>query len=119
MNVRLFVKTLAAAVVFGAFTSALAGADGTPAPGASPAAMVETKNYVYSPSPVTVRAGDTVRFENSDDVAHTVTASDQSFDSGEMDHGATWSHVFEQAGTYTYFCAYHRFMHGTIVVTAR
>jgi plastocyanin len=117
LNAWSFVKTLAAAAVFAAAAPGLAAADGSPAQ-ASPAATVDTKNYAYSPDPVTVHAGDTVLFKNSDSVAHTVTASDQSFDSDKMDHGATWSHVFAKAGTYTYFCAYHTYMRGTIVVKA-
>ena len=77
---------------------------------------VDTKNYAYAPATVEIAAGTTVVFKNSDAVAHTVTASDKSFDSGDMAQGATWSHVFATAGTYAYVCAYHRYMQGTVVV---
>jgi plastocyanin len=86
---------------------------------ASPAAsglVVDTKNFAYAPATLNVNAGDTVTFKNSDTIAHTVTAADKSFDSGNMDQGATWSHVFKTAGTYAYVCAYHSYMTGTIVV---
>ncbi|MBD5635002.1 MAG: hypothetical protein IAI49_11035, partial [Candidatus Eremiobacteraeota bacterium] len=53
---------------------------------------------------------------NSDTTAHTVTAADKSFDSGNMTQGASWSHVFAKAGTYTYVCTYHSYMEGTVVV---
>jgi len=33
-----------------------------------------------------------------------------------MDNGTTWSHVFAKAGTYKYFCAYHSYMRGTVIV---
>jgi plastocyanin len=87
-----------------------------PSPAASPAAIVDTKNFQYAPDPVTVKPGDTVLFKNSDNLPHTVTAEDQSFNSDKMDNGTTWSHVFAKAGTYKYFCAYHSYMRGTVIV---
>lgn len=83
---------------------------------ASPAAVVDTKNYAYAPDPVTIKTGETVLFKNSDAVAHTVAADDASFDSGEMAANASWSHTFAKAGTFTYYCAYHRYMRGTVIV---
>jgi len=77
---------------------------------------VNTKDFAYVPQTLTVAVGQKVTFTNSDAIAHTVTADDKSFDSGNMDGGATWSHVFDKAGTYKYTCAYHAYMHGTIVV---
>ena len=91
----------------------------SPAVAASPGAaapVVDTKNFAYLPATLTVAAGTKVVFKNSDSTAHTISASDKSFDSGNMDQGATWSHVFTKAGTYTYTCAYHSYMQGTIVV---
>lgn len=86
------------------------------APSSEPKASVDTKNFSYVPADLTVVAGSTVTFKNSDATAHTITADDGSFDSKNMAEGASWSHVFEKAGTYTYYCAYHRYMHGKIVV---
>ncbi len=95
-------------------------ASGTPATAASApassAATVDTKNFAYIPGEISVPVGSTVRFTNSDSVAHTIAAVDGSFDSKNMSEGASWSHVFEKAGTYAYYCAYHRYMKGTIVV---
>ncbi len=82
----------------------------------APSVAVNTKNFAYAPADLTVSLGTTVVFKNSDTVAHTVTASDKSFDSGDMPQNATWSHVFAKAGTYTYVCAYHSYMQGTITV---
>ena len=90
-----------------------------PAPASSslPATTVHIKDFKYVPATVTVAAGATVRFVNDDGEAHTVTASDKSFDSGGLDSGEAWSHRFTSVGTFAYFCAVHPYMHGTVVVT--
>ena len=77
-------------------------------------------NDFYSPQTLTVVIGinSTVTWINSDDVPHTVTANDGSFDSGNLDAGQSWSHAFTVPGTYAYYCAYHPWMKGTIVVKA-
>ena len=96
--------------------SASASPASSAAPGAAKAAAVNTKDFAFAPATITVAVGDKVTFKNSDSVAHTVTADDKSFDSGNMDQNATWSYVFAKAGTYKYTCAYHSYMHGTVVV---
>jgi plastocyanin len=80
------------------------------------AVSVDIKDFAYAPPTITVGVGEKITFKNTDAVAHTVSADDKSFDSGNMDQNATWSHVFATAGTYKYTCAYHAFMHGTIIV---
>ncbi len=82
----------------------------------SPDATVDTNNFAYAPAVVSVKVGGTVRFTNSDAMSHTVTADDRSFDSKNMSEGDSWSHVFKTAGTYTYYCAYHHYMHGKVIV---
>jgi plastocyanin len=119
-------SVLLAAVATGAAYAflPLAGTAQTAAPSAVPsasasasaAAVVDTKNFAYAPATITIHPGQTVTFKNSDTIAHTVTAADKSFDSGNMDQGATWSHIFAKAGTYAYVCAYHSYMTGTVIV---
>jgi len=41
-----------------------------------------------------------------------------SFDSGNMNAGAKFSYTFTVAGTYTYYCQYHSWMQGTVIVEA-
>jgi plastocyanin len=77
---------------------------------------VQIKNDAFAPSTLTVTAGETVTFTNDDDDAHTVTATDGSFDSKGLDSSARWRHTFLKPGTYTYYCQLHPFMKGTIVV---
>lgn len=63
-----------------------------------------------------VAPGTVVRFVNDDSEAHTVTASDKSFDSGGLDTNDAWTHVFSKVGTFSYFCALHPYMKGSVVV---
>lgn len=78
----------------------------------------------YAPDTVTLVMGvnNTVTWTNNDSVHHTVTSTSApaggSFDSGNMNAGASCSHTFTVPGTYQYDCSYHSWMKGTIVVKA-
>jgi len=72
--------------------------------------------YYFSPSPDTVAAGSAVTFSFLD-VEHTVT-----FDGGPggladipPTRNADSLRTFATAGTYTWHCSIHPFMHGTLV----
>lgn len=82
----------------------------------------------YSPQNLTIKAGTTVTFTNSDFVIHTVTGTDatldnvtptpnDTFDTGILGHGESKQIKFDKAGTYNYFCIVHPHMRGTITVT--
>jgi len=72
----------------------------------------------FSPLQVTLVVGvnNTVTWVNNDNAAHTITAKDGSFGSGNIGSGASYTHTFTTPGTYTYYCAYHLWMVGTVVV---
>lgn len=74
----------------------------------------------YAPGTITVMIGvnNTVTWTNDDTAPHTVTATDHSFDSGNLNPGDTWSYTFTKPGTYNYICTYHPWMRGTIIVVA-
>jgi plastocyanin len=74
----------------------------------------------YSPDPVTVVVGfnSTVTWVNDDTAPHTVTANDAGFDSGNVGPGESFTFTFTAPGTYQYYCAYHPWMTGTVVVKA-
>jgi plastocyanin len=82
----------------------------------SPAVKIQDDSFV--PATLTVSAGQSVTFTNDDDDAHTVTATDSSFDSKGLDTSGSWHHTFATPGVYKYFCELHPFMRGTIVVKA-
>jgi amicyanin len=81
---------------------------------------VMLSNYMFSPGAITVKAGATVTWTNMDAVTHTVTSDDSSavsFKSDSLADGKSYSFTFAKAGTYTYHCTPHPYMHGTVVVT--
>ncbi len=81
-----------------------------------PGRIVEIKNFAFSPSTLTVKKGDTVTWTNNDSAAHTVTADDGSFDTGNISLGGSQTVTFTKSGTFTYHCSIHPMMKGTIVV---
>jgi plastocyanin len=87
-----------------------------PADTTGAAAAVRIANLSFGPREIRVRAGTRVRWTNGDQVQHSVTAADGSFDSGLIDPGRTFEHVFERPGTYAYRCTPHPFMTGQVVV---
>lgn len=74
------------------------------------------RNLAYTPTRIVVDVGTTVIWRNDDQVEHTVTATDRSWDSGVIRPGATWQHTFTSPGTYEFFCVPHPFMTGTVIV---
>jgi plastocyanin len=93
--------------------AAAAPADSAPAAGVN---SVSIANYAFDPAAIEVAAGTTVTWTNNDTVPHTVTATDRSFDSGNLPPGATFSHTFTTAGTFDYICQYHASMRATVTV---
>ena len=74
----------------------------------SSAAMAVTiKDYAFTPATLTVPAGTTVTWTNNDPVPHTATASDGSFDSGNLNPGQSFSFTFATPGSFSYVCQYH------------
>lgn len=108
-------RTVVAAVTMAALGAV--GAAAAPTAATPPSATtIHIKDFAYRPTPATIHAGDSVTFVNDDDEAHTVTATDKSYDSGGLDTGNRWQYTFAAPGTYTYFCALHPYMKATIVV---
>ncbi|MDQ6834998.1 MAG: cupredoxin domain-containing protein [Actinomycetota bacterium] len=72
--------------------------------------------YDFHPPTVTVAPGARLTFVNHDQTAHTATATKGAFDSGTIAAGASRTVRVSKAGTYTYFCQFHAFMHATVIV---
>ena len=72
----------------------------------------------FEPATLTIAPGSTVRWFNDDSLPHTVTATDGSWDSGNLAPGGKFERRFDSPGTYAYLCRYHPGQTGTIVVAA-
>ena len=73
-------------------------------------------NTAFAPSPVVISAGGTVTWTNNDNTSHTSSGDDGSWNSGNIAPGAQFSRTFASAGSYTYHCAIHPGMVGTVTV---
>jgi len=82
----------------------------------------EETNECYLPQDVSINAGDTVIWHNTDTAAHTVTSGsptdgpDGTFDSSLFMAGATFEVTFDDSGSYDYFCMVHPWMQGNVQV---
>ena len=74
------------------------------------------KGFSFQPDVVKVKVGAKVTWTNDDTVAHTVTADTNSFASGNLQPGGSFSFTFTRPGTYAYHCSIHPSMHGSVVV---
>ena len=84
----------------------------------------EATDDCFIPSTVTIDVGSEVIWENTDNAAHTATSGtptdgpDGVWDSSLMMVGGSYSKMFDEAGTYPYFCMVHPWMQGTVIVEA-
>lgn len=74
------------------------------------------KGFSFQPEVLKVKVGAKVTWTNDDTVAHTVTADTNSFASGNLQPGGSFSFTFTRPGTYAYHCSIHPSMHGSVVV---
>jgi len=74
---------------------------------------------LYTPDPparISIAPGTRVTFNNRDQTAHTATGMTRPFDTGTIRPGQSRTVTFIKPGTYTYYCQFHAFMHGTVTV---
>ena len=83
---------------------------------AANATAAEIRAMRFTQDRIEIAAGTTIRWTNNDQLQHSVTANDGSWDSGLINPGATWSHTFTQPGEYAFHCTPHPFMKGVVVV---
>lgn len=86
-----------------------------PSPGGQ--SNVTIMDFQFAPATLNIRMGQTVVWRNNGPSLHTTTSDSGLWSSATLSTGQTFSHTFAAAGTFTYHCAIHPFMHGTIVVT--
>jgi plastocyanin len=88
----------------------------------SPAQIVNCAGatpWCFSPNPIRITAGSTVTWTNTTAPTHTSTSDAGAWNTGNIASGGTSSAVaFPTAGTFTYHCAIHPSMTGSVIVSA-
>lgn len=98
----------------------LAGAVATlallPAASAAAGEPVNIEFQSFSPTPLDLLPGETVQWTNISERRHTVTADDETFDSGDILAGDEYERTFDATGAYPYHCRVHPGMVGEVDV---
>ncbi len=120
---ELIVGVLAAALLVGSVVGLTRTRDsrgGEQVEAAAPGEVIsaiEIVDFTFAPKEVTVAVGDTLTWTNLDSAVHTVTGNENELLlSDDLSQDATYEVTFDEAGTFEYFCKFHRNMVGTITV---
>lgn len=89
----------------------------SPAAGGGTTHDVAIGSTGFSPSSLSIKKGDSIRWTNKDTTPHTATADDHSWGSPVMTGGKDFTRSFPTAGTIGYHCHIHHEMTATVVVT--
>jgi plastocyanin len=117
---------LFAALIAILFLPAIAAANPVGHPSASESSVpmdqmsgagVTIVDFAFQPAYVVVPAGGTVTWYNAGGAPHTATSDWGTFDSGYMAPGGSSSVTFWSPGVFSYHCAIHPGMVGTVEVT--
>lgn len=84
-------------------------------------ATVQMSNFSFSPSTTTIQVGDTVTWVNQDAMEHTSTSGVNGVPNGIWNSDflgfeQSFSHTFNEPGSFPYFCIPHDFMTGRVIV---
>jgi Icc protein len=78
--------------------------------------QVVVDNFSFAPAITAVPVGTTVTWTNHDDVPHNIVSTEKKFTSPVLDTDEQFSHTFDAAGTYNYYCSLHPKMTGQLLV---
>ncbi len=92
-----------------------ASADSAPA-AAGAASDVTIVDFSFQAPEISVAVGTTINWTNADSAAHSVVATDRSFESERLATDESFTFTFDAPGTFTYNCGLHPSMAGTVVV---
>ena len=80
-------------------------------------ASVTIQNFAFSPETTTIKVGGSITWTNKDSAPHTITSDNGTqLNSQRLSQSQSYSHTFNQKGTYNYHCSVHPGMKGTIIV---
>ncbi len=107
---RTSLTTLAGVLVVGIGGSTVLGAD----------AFVDVDDFLFGPANVGIMTGDSVQWDWVGMIPHSTTSAAgfaESWDSGVVGNGSTFSYMFTMQGIYPYYCTTHGFDVGDGTVT--
>jgi plastocyanin len=87
-----------------------------PDPPDAASVRAEAARYLFLPKRIEIPRGSTIEWINQDDVIHTVSADDGTWQSGTIPPGGTWRARFDEPGRYLFHCGPHPFMKGEVIV---
>jgi len=88
-------------------------------PVAAAGARVSIAGFAFGPQAINIKVGDSVTSTNNDGSPHTVNFKDGSVGAKSLSPADTFTRVFDQPGIYEYFCAFHPYMTGRVIVSAK
>lgn len=99
-------------------SGSLGASSSVPASSSSNAqATITIKNFAYTPVLIKVKPGEVIQVINEDGVAHTLSARNNSFNTGDILPGEKVAFKAPtKPGSYRYYCEIHQYMEGTLVV---
>lgn len=77
---------------------------------------VTIHDYAFEPPIIEIARGDTVVWVNADESPHNIMTVDKKFKSPPLDTKDEYRHVFDQSGSFEYYCQLHPHMKGKVVV---
>ena len=79
--------------------------------------QVSIANMAFTPTRITIKAGDSIEWRNRDSAEHTATDKGGAWDTGILRRNKKAVIRFDTLGDYDYFCEVHPTMQGKITVT--
>ena len=80
------------------------------------AAQLKIDNFKFGPEKLIVAKGTEVTWTNQDDIPHSIVLTALGVRSKVLDTDKAFTYQFDKAGTFSYICGLHPFMHGQVVV---
>ncbi len=77
---------------------------------------VDMRGFQYFPRDLTINAGGTVTWKNSDNVPHNATEKDKAWETSIIGKGEEDSLTFDTLGVFQYYCTIHPSMKGKLTV---
>jgi plastocyanin len=118
LSTRRALGAASAVIASAALLLLVVGAGAAAASGNTVNIQEQNDKYTFVPGTLQVTVGTTVTWKNGSDAAHTVTADDDSTNSGTINPTASYTQTFNTTGVFAYHCQIHSYMHGTIAVLA-